>query len=98
MAFKCVTDNFRIRVQEYITKYITINLGEYVWAAPLKLSVTPHRIYQNVFISETDKNTMNEKKQYSSPEIVFETDLETKAGSPLGIPDSDLTLPGLEDQ
>ncbi len=41
---------------------------------------------------------MNEKKQYSSPEIVFETDLETKAGSPLGIPDSDLTLPGLEDQ
>ena len=41
---------------------------------------------------------MNEKKQYTSPEIVFETDLETKAGSPLGNPDSGLTLPGLEDQ
>lgn len=41
---------------------------------------------------------MNEKKQYTTPEIVFETDLETKAGSPLGNPDSELTLPGLEDQ
>ncbi len=41
---------------------------------------------------------MSEKKQYISPEIVFETDLETKAGSPLGNPDSGLTLPGLEDQ
>ena len=25
-----------------------------------------------------------EKKPYTSPEIIFETDLETKAGSPLG--------------
>ena len=41
---------------------------------------------------------MKEKKQYSSPEIVFETNLETKAGSPLGNPDPGLTLPGLEDQ
>ena len=42
---------------------------------------------------------MEDKKQYSPPEIVFETDLETKAGSPLGNPDSDLlSIPGLEDQ
>jgi len=42
---------------------------------------------------------MTEKKQYATPEIVFETDLETKAGSPLGNPDSDLlSIPGLEDQ
>ena len=27
-----------------------------------------------------------EKKQYSAPEIIFETDLEVKAGSPLGQP------------
>jgi len=27
---------------------------------------------------------MEEKKQYVTPEIVFETDLEVKAGSPLG--------------
>lgn len=26
-----------------------------------------------------------EKKQYIAPEIIFETDLETKAGSPLGV-------------
>ena len=25
-----------------------------------------------------------DKKQYIAPEIIFETDLETKAGSPLG--------------
>ena len=25
-----------------------------------------------------------DKKQYTAPEIIFETDLETKAGSPIG--------------
>jgi len=34
---------------------------------------------------------------YSAPEIIFETDLETKAGSPLGNPDSDLFLPGFDE-
>ena len=40
-----------------------------------------------------------EKKQYVSPEIIFETDLETKAGSPLGSPmDPGLDLlPGAEE-
>lgn len=40
-----------------------------------------------------------EKKQYASPEIIFETDLETKAGSPLGSPmDPGLDLlPGAEE-
>ena len=34
-----------------------------------------------------------EKKQYSTPKIIFETDLETKAGSPLGIgPDDGIEL------
>ena len=28
----------------------------------------------------------SEKKEYTTPEILFETDLETKAGSPLGLP------------
>lgn len=40
-----------------------------------------------------------DKKQYFSPEIIFETDLETKAGSPLGSPNDiglDI-LPGFED-
>jgi len=27
-----------------------------------------------------------EKKKYTPPEIIFETTLETKAGSPLGVP------------
>ena len=27
-----------------------------------------------------------DKKQYTPPEIIFETNLETKAGSPLGNP------------
>jgi hypothetical protein len=30
-----------------------------------------------------------DKKQYTQPEIIFETNLETKAGSPLGSPPSD---------
>jgi hypothetical protein len=30
-----------------------------------------------------------DKKQYQSPEIVFETDLETKAGTPNGQPVDD---------
>ena len=29
---------------------------------------------------------LSEKKEYTTPEILFETDLETKAGSPLGLP------------
>lgn len=29
---------------------------------------------------------METKKEYKTPEIIFETDLETKAGSPLGLP------------
>ena len=45
-----------------------------------------------------ENSTMKEKKQYSPPAIVFETDLETKAGSPLGNPTDGLGLPGLEDQ
>ena len=28
---------------------------------------------------------IQDKKQYSSPEIIFETDLEVKAGTPVGI-------------
>ena len=39
-----------------------------------------------------------DKKQYITPEIIFETDLETKAGSPLGSPTDGLGLPGLEEQ
>jgi len=27
---------------------------------------------------------LKDKKQYTQPEIIFETDLETKAGSPIG--------------
>ena len=30
-----------------------------------------------------------DKKQYTPPEIIFETDLETKAGTPLGNPPND---------
>ena len=44
---------------------------------------------------------MNEnttKKSYITPEIIFETDLETKAGSPLGNPDAGLLLPGFEEE
>ena len=36
-------------------------------------------------------------KPYNPPAIIYETDLETKAGSPVGIPDPDLLLPGVED-
>lgn len=43
-----------------------------------------------------NKNT--NKKTYTAPEIVFETNLETKAGSPLGNPDAGLSLPGLEEE
>ena len=28
-----------------------------------------------------------EKKQYTAPKIIFETDLEVKAGTPLGVSD-----------
>ena len=39
-----------------------------------------------------------DKKEYTTPEIIFETDLETKAGSPLGLPTDDLfELPDFED-
>ena len=38
-----------------------------------------------------------DNKSYAAPEITFETDLETKAGTPLGNPDSDLFLPGLDE-
>ena len=40
-----------------------------------------------------------DKKQYFPPEIIFETNLETKAGSPLGAPvDPGLDiLPGAEE-
>jgi len=40
-----------------------------------------------------------DKKKYASPKIIFETDLETKAGSPLGAPmDPGLDLlPGVEE-
>ena len=38
-----------------------------------------------------------DKKQYSSPEIVFEIDLEVKAGSPFSAPDPGIELfPGNE--
>ena len=33
---------------------------------------------------------MNEKKPYTTPEIILETELETKAGSPLGQPTDNL--------
>jgi len=38
------------------------------------------------FIHLIRRQVMEEKKQYVTPEIVFETDLEVKAGSPLGGP------------
>ena len=41
---------------------------------------------------------MNNKKTYIAPEIIFEMNLETKAGSPLGQPDPGLSLPGLEEE
>ena len=40
---------------------------------------------------------MEEKKKYNTPEIIFETNLETKAGSPLGAPNPGLDLPGFEE-
>jgi len=30
---------------------------------------------------------MNQEEQYTSPEIIYEGDLEIQAGSPLGTPD-----------
>lgn len=42
------------------------------------------------------EDRLPDKKSYAAPEITFETDLETKAGTPLGNPDSDLFLPGLD--
>lgn len=40
-----------------------------------------------------------DKKQYSTPEIIFETDLEVKAGTPLGGIDSEIDLfPGIDEQ
>ena len=40
----------------------------------------------------------SEKKEYTSPAILLETDLETKAGSPLGLPNpiESLDLPDFE--
>ncbi len=32
-------------------------------------------------------DTNSDRKQYTEPEIIFETDLETRAGSTLGFPD-----------
>lgn len=40
---------------------------------------------------------MEEKKTYTAPEIIFETNLETKAGSPLGAPSPGLDIPGFEE-
>ena len=40
---------------------------------------------------------MNKDKPYSPPKIIFETDLETKAGTPVGINDTDLLFPGIEE-
>ena len=37
-----------------------------------------------------------EKKDYTAPEILLETDLETKAGSPLGDPGELFELPDFE--
>ena len=34
-----------------------------------------------------------ERKPYSKPEITYELKLETRAGSPLGLPDTDDLLP-----
>ena len=36
----------------------------------------------------------SEKKAYTSPAITLETELETKAGSPLGVPEVPLDLFG----
>ena len=41
-----------------------------------------------------------DKKQYTPPEIIFETNLETKAGSPLNITPNDQGInlfPGIDD-
>ena len=35
---------------------------------------------------------MEDKKTYKKPEIIFEADLETKAGSPLGGPIEEIDL------
>ena len=41
---------------------------------------------------------MQDKKQYIAPEIIFETDLEVKAGSPFGISEPGIELvPGGEE-
>ena len=44
-------------------------------------------------------NEPQDKKQYTPPEIIFETSLETKAGTPVGIPiDDGIDLfPGVND-
>ena len=44
-------------------------------------------------------NEPQDKKQYTPPEIIFETNLETKAGTPLGSPiDNGIDLfPGIDD-
>ena len=50
----------------------------------------------NLKLKTNIENSKISFKSYSAPEITFETDLETKAGSPLGNPDSDIFLPGFD--
>ena len=38
-----------------------------------------------------------DKKQYTKPEIILETNLETKAGSPLGVELPEFELPDLNE-
>jgi len=42
------------------------------------------------------KNIMNDKP-YTPPEIIYETELETKAGTPLGDPDPGFLFPELDE-
>ena len=42
-------------------------------------------------------NTTKPRKEYVKPEIIHELVLETKAGSPLGLPIDPLKIPGAPD-
>ncbi len=47
-------------------------------------------------MSKPEKNKENNRQPYIKPEIIYELDLETKAGSPLGNPIDPLN-PGAPD-
>lgn len=52
-------------------------------------------------IDNTNPNIKNDdglpcSRPYSAPEIIFETELETNAGTPLGSSDPGISLPGFD--